>query len=120
VRLVVDVEPLPAALAAKLDRAPDELCTESTPLHVRVDGGIEQEGMTAAVGRDVDVADEAPVLIGAEVDEADLPFGKRTLPGFAPGRRPELAERRAGRIGIDLDVEAQSFLRNMTLASPSA
>jgi hypothetical protein len=120
VGLVVDVQPLPAAFAAELDSALDELTAEPAPLHLRVHGRIEQEGMAAAVGRDVDVADEPLSVISAQMDEADLPPGQRSLPRLAPRRFPELAEGLARRERIDANVDAQSFLLNMILSSPIA
>ena len=117
--LVVDVEPLPAAFAAELGGASDELCAEATPLHVGMHGRVKQERVPAAVGRDIDVADEPLALISTEMDEADLPLGQRSLPWAAPGGFPEGAERLQRRERIDANVDAQSFLLNMTFESPS-
>jgi hypothetical protein len=114
------VQPLPAAFAAELGGALDQSRAEALPLHVRVHGRIEQESMTAAVSRDVDVADEPLPVIGAQMDEADLPLGKRSLPRLAPRRFPELAEGLARGERIDANVDAQSFLLNMILSSPIA
>jgi hypothetical protein len=82
--------------------------------------GIEEEAVAGAVGRDVDVADEAVALVRPQMEEADPPVGQRSLPRVAPGGLPERAILLAFRIGIDPDDAVQSLLLNMTFASPGA
>jgi hypothetical protein len=120
VRFVVDVQPLPAALATQLDGARDQLRAEAAPLYVGMHGRIEQESMAAAVGRDVHVTYEPLAVVGAQMDEADLPARQAALPWVAPGRFPERAEGLARRERVDTNVDAQSFLLNMIFASPIA
>ena len=69
----VDVEPIEAAGFRDVAGVVDELATDAAAAVVRVDGGLEEEGVDAAVPGGVDETDQAiglVAVVGADVDEA--------------------------------------------------
>ncbi|OWV77659.1 hypothetical protein ATY77_30290 [Rhizobium sp. R634] len=64
------MQPFGAALAGNPHGFPDQLRGDALPAHLGMNAGVEKEGMNAAVPGDVDEADEAAVVIGADMCEA--------------------------------------------------
>jgi hypothetical protein len=58
----VDVNPLAIRRSGEIDRGAYQASSESLSPIRRIDGRIEQEGMRAAVGGDVDEPDECTVI----------------------------------------------------------
>ena len=63
------MQPAGAARPGGVGDQPDERGRNAAPLIVRVDGGIEQEGVASAIPGDVDVADKSLAVIGTGMDE---------------------------------------------------
>ncbi|ANL85412.1 hypothetical protein AMC81_CH02651 [Rhizobium phaseoli] len=69
-RFEIDMQPFGAARTGNPRGFPNQLRGDALPAHVGVNAGVEKEGMNAAVPGDVDEADEAAVVIGADMGEA--------------------------------------------------
>ena len=72
-RLVVDMHPGGATIAGDLDGALDEAGADAAAAMAGVNGWIEQEGVDAAVPRDIDIADQSFTFIGAQMNQAARP-----------------------------------------------
>ena len=69
-RLEIDMQPARPALPGELDRSGHQGGADALALRIRIDDGVEQEGVLPAVPGDIDEADETNAGIGAEVSEA--------------------------------------------------
>nr|WP_172599177.1 hypothetical protein [Rhizobium leguminosarum] len=69
-RLEIDMQLFGATLAGNFRRFPDQLFGDALWAHIGLSAGVENEGMNAAIPGDVDEADGAAVVIGADVGEA--------------------------------------------------
>src|SRR5690606_29062334 len=69
-RFEIDVEPVCAAYRSRFRRPHHQLRRDTAAAMARHDAGVEDEGVAAAVPGDVDEADEAIAVIGAEMGEA--------------------------------------------------
>ncbi len=92
--LVINVEPFRTAFLGKGCRLPNQCRSDTSPLVVVMNGGIEQKGMRASVPRDIDEADEAIVVVRADPSQTALE-DRTPLPRLRtlPRRRPEVVER---------------------------
>ena len=75
--LVVDVEPLRTAISSEGDGLPDQRCSDTPPLEVAVDAGVEEESMRAPIPGHVHETDEPRAVGGAHPPHA---AGQHRLP----------------------------------------
>lgn len=104
VRLEIDMQPLGAALPGNPRGFPDQLRGDALPAHVGVNAGVEKEGMNATIPGDIDEADEAAVVIGADMGKAaGQDAGEVRCLRCVPGGGPEGVE--VGGRGEGVDAE---------------
>ena len=95
-RLEIDVQPSGAAFAREVYGTLDEACADATMPVFRMDGGVEDGGMPAAIPGNVHETDKSRAVMGAEMAKAAREHrGEIRRPAIAPGGEPQLpAERR--------------------------
>src|SRR5262245_60359505 len=64
------MHPLDAALLGDLDCLGDKLYTDALTPYIRVNGGIQEKGMNAAIPGEVDKPNQPLILVGANIAQA--------------------------------------------------
>src|SRR5690606_25509243 len=97
VRLEIDMQPGRALVAGKGRRFGDECGGDALAAPVRIDAGIKDEGVVAAVPGDVDESDECVAGIGADMAEPALEDRVEIMRSrITPRDLPQTAQRRVG------------------------
>lgn len=78
--LEINVEPAHPALTGNRHCFRNEAVPNTLPLHIRVDGGIQNPGVNAAIPREVDKANQPFSLIGTDEREAPREYWLEIAP----------------------------------------
>ena len=103
-RLEINVQPFGAARSREVDGTPDETRADAATPVFRMDGGVEDGGMSAAIPGNVDETDKSRAVMGAEMAKAAGEYRDEIRrPAIAPDGEPQLPQIGVGGPGIDRD-----------------